>query len=98
METTKTKKHNEPDPLDPAIVLTVEDLNGLSAITKMRITDKASLFQAVTNLVAISVEGVEVPLEYRLLMRLKSRCLDKDNFPRWLREVVIRQLHDYAGW
>lgn len=98
METTKTKKHSEPDPLDPALVLTVEDLNGLSAITKMRITDKASLFFAVTALVAVSVEGIEVPLEYRLLTRLQSRCLDKGNFPRWLREIIIRQLHDYAGW
>jgi hypothetical protein len=99
METIKTKtKHVEPDQFDPALVLTLGDLNELSGLMGKRISDRESLFRAVKDLSVVSVEGVEIPLEFRLLTRLQSRCLDKDNFPRWLREVVIRQLHDYAGW
>jgi hypothetical protein len=99
MEITKNKmKHVEPDLLDPALVLTIQDLTELSGLMGKRITDRETLVHAMKDLSTVSVEGVEINLEYRLLTRLKSRCLDKDNFPRWLREVVIRQLHDYAGW
>ena len=103
MELTKPKtktpeKPPEPDPLDPALVLTVQDLTELSGITRKLVIDKETLFAAVAALSAVTVEGIEIPLEYRLLTRLKSRCLDKENFPRWLRETIIRQLHDFAGW
>jgi hypothetical protein len=99
MEPTKAKsKVAEPDPLDPALVLTHADLDCLNRSLKKRIATTDELLAAVSATTTLTVEGIPVTLEPRLLMRLKSRCLDKPNFPRWLSEVVKRQLHDYAGW
>lgn len=87
-----------PSPEDPAVVLTNDDLIQLSKVARRNITDKESLFASVILLNTVRVEGVDVALEPRLLQRLKTRCLDKEAFPGWLREVIVKQLHDYAGW
>lgn len=91
-------KPPEPDPLDPALVLTFADLQELGAICRTHLTDRESIVKAMTLLSTVSVEGVKVTLEPRLLSRLKSRCLDKPNFPKWLAQTIVTQLHDYAGW
>ena len=95
-----TKKTNRPfvDLMDPAMVLTGADLEELGRSLHTRITNREELFAAVASAASVSVEGVPISLELKLLSRLKSRCLDKEHFPRWLSEVIIRQLHDYAGW
>jgi hypothetical protein len=99
MEATKSKpKRLEPDPLDPAVVLTFADLDLISRSIRKPVATQEELLAAIQSLTAISVEGIPIPLEPRLLMRLKTRCLDKAAWPGWLREVVTRQLHDYAGW
>jgi hypothetical protein len=92
------RKLAEPDPLDPAMVLTHADVASIARLCRQNILSQADLMKAITNLGTVSVEGVQVTLEPRLLQRLKSRCLIKDGFPGWLRDVVIRQLHDYAGY
>jgi hypothetical protein len=91
-------KPKEPAPDDPALVLTHADMVGLSKLMKRSVKDRDTLLAAITSLNAVSVEGVQVTLEPRLLQRLKTRCLDKPNFPSWLAEVVVKQLHDFAGW
>ncbi len=91
-------KRIEPDPEDPAMVLTHADVAHISAACKRNILEKDQLLRAVSEMTTLTVEGVAVTLEPRLLGRLKSRCLDKPNFPTWLTSVVIKQLHDYAGY
>jgi hypothetical protein len=110
METVRAARQMQPknrpesDLLAPAVVLTYADLADLSSIIGRNIgvkdpsAIKGELFNCVGELTTISVEGVPVTLEPRLLQRLKSRCLDKPNFDKWLREVVIKQLHDFCGW
>lgn len=88
----------EPDPLDPAVVLTHADLASIGRMLKRNIRDQEELFRAIESASAVSVEGTSITLEPRLLQRLKSRCHDKGNWPRFLQEVVITQLHDFAGW
>lgn len=83
---------------DPALVLTHGELQQLGRQMRKNVTDKETLLAAIASLNTLSVDGVPVTLEPRLLQRLKSRCLDKGNFPQWLAEVVVKQLHDYAGW
>ncbi len=91
-------KPKPPGPEDPAVVLTVAELAVLGSLLRRNLKDKEDLFKAVQATTSVTVEGAVVILEPRLLQRLKSRCLDKPNFPNWLRDVVIKQLHDYAGW
>ncbi len=101
MEPVATKiqfKKPQQDPLDPACVLTFSDLDIVGRLLKKHITDKESLLQAIAATATVSVEGVAVVLEPRLLQRLKSRCLDKPNWPKWLAETCVRQLHDFAGY
>jgi len=83
---------------DTAITLTVEEAIRLSGILRQNVIDKDSLFHAARLCSTVSVEGVPITLEPRLLQRLRSRCLDKDGFPNWLAEVIVKQLHDYVGW
>lgn len=92
---TKTK---EPDLLDPALVLTHADLLMLSKQMRKNVHDKDSLLAAIANLNRFTVDGMSVTLEPRLLERLKSRCLNKPNFQKWLEETVVMQLHNFAGW
>ena len=88
-----------PDPQDPAMVLTLEDLEQMGKLCHKNFTgDKEQLLEALTELATIDVQGIQITLAPKLLSRLKTRCLDKANFPGWLKETVIRQLHDYAGW
>ena len=94
----KKAKSSTPDPLDPAVVLTLGDLDAIGLSLRRRITDRETLLLAISDAAAVNLEGIPITLEPKLLTRLKSRCLDKENFARWLREVVVRQLHDYAGW
>lgn len=96
--TSKPVTKREPDPLDPALVLTHGDLIGISKLIRRNVTDRDTLLSAITSMNTVNVEGVPVALEPRLLQRLKSRCLDKPNFQHWLAEVVVKQLHDFAGW
>lgn len=100
MEALKPKlKRQEPDPQDPAVVLTYADLDLISrSLRKTLITNQDELMAAISSVTSINVEGVPVTLEPKLLMRLKSRCLDKAAWPGWLKDVVTKQLHDYAGW
>ncbi len=88
----------EPDQDDPAVVLTYADLDSISRMLRKNLSNKEALLQAISSMVSINVEGVLVPLDPRLLSRLKSRCLDKPNWTRWLVEVVTKQLPDYAGF
>ena len=87
-----------PDPLDPAMVLTFADISLIGKMMRKNLSGKEDLLATIASLNMVSVEGVAVTLEPRLLQRLKSRCLDKDRFSGWLAEVVVKQLHDYAGW
>ena len=87
------------DPEDPAMVLTFKDLDTIGRLIRRNLSsDKDALIHAISTLVSIDVEGVSVPLEPRLLSRLKSRCLKRDDWPKWLSEVTVKQLHDYAGY
>jgi hypothetical protein len=101
---TKPPAKIEPSPQSAAVVLTYADLMDLGSILGSNISiatpylAKTELFNRIRELTTISVEGVPITLEPRLLMRLKSHCLDKPNFDKWLKEVVVKQLHDYAGW
>lgn len=80
------------------MVLTVGEVSRLAKLLRRNVQTKEQLIRAVEALNTVSVEGVKITLEEGLLTRLKTRCLDKNNFPRWLTETVIKQLHDYAGW
>jgi hypothetical protein len=95
---TPTSKPRKVAAQDPAVILTVEDMALLSARLRRNVMDKEQLLAAIAALNSLSIEGAEVVLEPRLLERLKSRCLDKPNFPKWLSEVIVKQLHDYVGW
>ncbi len=92
------KSRLEPQPEDPAVVLTHADLDSIGRMLRKNLKDKESLLQAISGVASINVEGVLVPLDPKLLSRLKTRCLDKPNWTKWLVEVVTKQLHDYAGW
>ena len=102
MPTAKIKRDQEP--LAPAAVLTHGDVAEIARLLSRNFTldnsnaIKEELIAAVRSLTSMSVEGVEIKLEPRLLQRLRTRCLKGNDFPGWLREVVIKQLHDYAGW
>lgn len=95
---TAKPKTKEPDPLDPALVLTHADLVALSKQMRKHVHDKPTLLAAIATLNRFTVDEMPVVLEPRLLERLKSRCQDKANFAKWLADVVVMQLHDYAGW
>ena len=94
----KPMKRQEPDPMDPAIVLTYADMDCISRSIRKNINTQDELMAAIASLTTINVEGIKVALEPKLLMRLKSRCLDKAAWPKWLADAVVRQLHDLAGW
>ena len=96
--TVKKPVVKRPDPEDPAAVLTFEDLQQIGRLCHKNIQDKEQLFEAVTELATIDVQGVQITLDPKLLARVKTRCLNKGDFPGWLKETVIRQLHDFAGW
>ncbi len=98
MTATKSLPKLQPDPEDPAVVLTHGELAAIGTLLKKNLQDKDALLKAIQGAASVTVEGAVVILEPRLLQRLKSRCLDKGNFPNWLREVILNQLHDYAGW
>lgn len=98
MSMTATKvKAPEPSPEDPAAVLTFGEMSELSHLLHRNLKDKDALMKAIQLATTITVQGVPITLEPRLLARLKSRCLTGD-FPSFLREIVIKQLHDYAGY
>ncbi len=97
MTATKPLKPPEPSPDDPAAVLTYGEMAEVSRLLGKHLKDKDALIKAIHTATTISVQGVPVTLEHRLLTRLKSRCLTND-FPSFLKEVVIKQLHDYAGY
>ncbi len=84
-------------PDDTAMTLSQNDLNRLSALTGKNILTRDDLISQVTFLSCVTVEGVQVALEPGLLSRLKSRCY-KQEFPMFLRETVVKQLHDFCGW
>lgn len=54
------------------------------------------LVKAVAELVSISVDNVEVPLNPLLTKRLKSRCFGKP-FNQFLAERAIAGLEEFAG-
>ena len=83
---------------EPVMVLTTEDMIAIGRLCHKNILDKPQLFQAILELTTITVDGVLITLEPKLLMRLRTRCLDKPNWSKWLAETIVRQLHDYAGW
>lgn len=91
-------KLKPPEPDDPAVVLTFADLTEIGLLLKKNLRDKETLVKAIQAASSVSVEGASITLESRLLQRLKTRCLDKGNFHNWLKEVVVKQLHDYAGY
>ncbi len=95
--TERKVKVPEPSPEDPAAVLTYGEMAELSRLLCRNLKDKDHLIKAVQAATTINVEGAKIILEPRLLTRLKSRCLTGD-FPGFLRETIIRQLHDWAGW
>jgi hypothetical protein len=98
------EKQREPhDPRDPddasdiAMFLTQSDINRLSSITGRNLLTREDLISQVTFLSCVSVEGTSIPLEPGLLSRLKSRCY-KQEFPTFLRDVILRELHAFCGW
>lgn len=94
----KPIKPPEPSLEDPAVVLTHGEMQDIGRLLGKNLCDKEGLLKAITAATNINIDGVEVNLEPRLLQRLKSRCLKGQSFPEWLRDVTIRQLHDYAGY
>lgn len=102
--TTPSKSKRDMDPLAPAAVLTYGDVVEISRLlgknfpTQGSNEVKEALVAAIRGLATMNVEGVEITLEPRLLHRLKTRCLKGNDFPTWLKDVVVKQLHDYAGW
>lgn len=95
--TESRKKPPEPSSEDPAAVLTFGEMAEIGSLLGKHLKDKDALIKAIHHATTISVEGAKITLEHRLLTRLKSRCLTND-FPQFLREVIIRQLHDWAGY
>jgi hypothetical protein len=83
---------------DPALVLTFADLNQIGSMCGKNIATLEQLIAAVRELNTVTVNGQAIQLEPKLLTRLKSRCIAKDRFPQWLEEIVVKQLHDFAGW
>jgi hypothetical protein len=86
-----------PEEMKP-MVLTFVDVQELGGALRKNLLTKEQLIKAVQDATSISVADVQINLDPRLLTRLKSRCMDKPNWERWLAEVVTRQLHDYAGY
>lgn len=82
---------------DTAITLTQDDVNRLSALVGRNILTRDDLISQVAFLTCVTVDGVQIPLEPGLLSRLKSRCY-RTPFPDFLRQTVVKQLHDFAGW
>jgi len=80
------------------VSLTHDDLLELSPFLGRTVQTKDELFLACQSLSTVTVDGQEVTLEPKLLSRLKSRCIGKQEFGPWLKKVVIEQLHSYVGW
>jgi len=92
------KPDQEPQPGERCITLTQSDLHELGRILHKNILSKSQLITAVEDAASMSVEDVIVSLEPRLLTRLRSRCIRKEDWDEWLAAVVIKQLHDFAGY
>jgi hypothetical protein len=83
---------------DDAVVLLAADLVEISPLVGQNIRTREDLIEAVRKLSTVTVEGADVTLEPGLLIRLKSRCLDKARFPEFMRKTVRDCLHSYVGW
>lgn len=91
---------DEPDELaedEFAVILSPDDVIDISKSLGKNIQSAEDLKERCAQVTTLRVDGVEVTLEPRLLMRLKSRCIHRD-FKDFLKEVVVKQLHDYAGY
>lgn len=82
----------------PVITLVAHEVDQLSRYLGVNVRNEQDLINAVKSVTTMRIVGAEVTFEPRLLQRLQSRCLDKGNFPRWLRERVIEWAHGYVGW
>lgn len=82
---------------EPSISLSPADLRELSQTIGVNIRSAEELLRRIKTLSTVSVGGIEIPLEPGLLSRLKSRAVRQD-FPKFLHDEVLRQLHAYVGW
>ena len=74
------------------------DLRDIGKILSTNIATKQDLMIACEIAAQISVDGIDIRLEPRLLQRLKSRCIGNRLFSEFLKETVVKGLHDFAGW
>ncbi len=86
------------DESSPAVILLSDDLREISPLVGMNVASREELIEAIQKLATVTVEGAQITLEPGLLIRLKTRCLDKARFPEFLAKTVRDGLHSYVGW
>ena len=85
----------EPD-TDACIILVESDIRELNRALSHNLTDEKDLIAVVKKLTTISVNGMEITLEPKLLHRLHTRCV-RGGFEAWFRAEIIRMLNGYVG-
>jgi len=80
-----------------AVVLTQRQVNELSGILGRNVLHPNDLILACQRLTTCNVEGVQIPIEPGVLIRLKSRA-HRQEFPEFLKQMITKSLHDYVGW
>ena len=74
------------------------DLREIGRIFSTQIQTKQDLMIACEIAAQVSVDGIDIRLEPRLLQRLKSRCIGTQVFSEWLKARIVKLLHDDVGW
>jgi len=90
------------DPTDPAeepwaIVLLASDIAEITPYLGLNVANREDLIARIKMLSSLRLDNTDVIFEPALLTRLKSRCLDKENFGKWLGARVKEWACSYVG-
>lgn len=77
-----------------------EDAEELSKYLGRNISSSIDLVSAARNVATLRINGMEsapITLDPYLLNRLRSRCHPTTDFPKFVREQVVKLLSDFCG-
>jgi hypothetical protein len=81
---------------DKPICVSDKQRQTLDRLFNCNLNTPDDLLTRVRQMCSVRVAGVDVPLDLRLLTRLKTRCFSVD-FNSWLATLVKQELERYAG-